>query len=671
VVARLREAEQGSFALDESRSALDLDVCLSFPDNLEFEAVLTFGSTDPGPLVRETAPTAQAITLVQRQSLVRPPPPGYRPRRFDPRAGSFALRFADLAAPLERPIDAAYVVRFRLEKTGPAAERSAVKKPIVFYVDPGAPEPIRSALVAGAWWWKQAFEAAGFIDAYRVELLPPGVHPLDLRYNVIQWVHRSTRGWAYGSAIVDPLTGEVLNGHVTLDALRARHDRLLFDGLCGTAATSTGAPDDPVRLALDRIRQLAAHEVGHTLGLAHNFAASTYGRASVMDYPAPLIGLASGGALDFSQAYTSGIGAWDIHAIRHTYLEVPPGGDEDGTLAAIVADGIRRGLVFLSDDDARPAGAAQPRASLWDNGDDPVAALEHTMAVRGAALARFGVRNLRPGDPFGALEEVLAPVYFHHRYQVKAAAKVIGGLDYRYALRGDGQDAATPIDPARQKQAIAAIAGLLDPASLDLPEGLLRLLAPPPLDHPARERFATATAPAFDALGAAATAADLAIDALLQPERAARLVDFNRRDPAAPRLEDVLDAILARAFAPPPAPAAETPRTAELRRVIQDVAVRGLLELAASSRATPGVRSRVEARLARLEAELAAGAAPGTAAAAHRRLLAAEVHRWLGRPHAPVPLPAAAPAPPPGDPIGALLDDDGCGFAAPGDHQRR
>jgi hypothetical protein len=667
--ATLKTTGQGSFSLDRERSALDPAGCPSFPDNLEFEAVLTFTAEEPGREVRETAPTPQAVTLVQHHSLVRLPDDGYRPRAWDPRSGSFEVLFADYARPVAAELEVRWLVRHRLEKLDPAAPRSRVKEPIVYYVDAGAPEPIRSALVEGASWWAKAFEAAGFIDAFQVRLLPPDADPLDVRYNVIQWVHRATRGWSYGGGVIDPRTGEMIKGQVTLGSLRIRQDRMIIEGLTGTGATGSGGSDDPVQVALARIRQLAAHEVGHTLGFNHNFAASTYGgRASVMDYPAPLVRLRDDGGLDVTGAYATGVGVWDVQATRYAYTQFSSEAEERAGLAAILRENRERGYLYLSDADARPAGAAHPLANLWDNGDDPVAELARVMAVRRAALERFGERNLAPGADLGTLAEVLAPLYFHHRYQLEAAAKVIGGLDYAYAVRGEGEALARPLAAARQRAALDAVLATLDPQVLDLPESLLVRLVPVATDHPRRhEFFDSRTAPAFDALGAAATAADLALATLLPPERLARLVDFHRRDPAMPGTEEVLAALVRRVFEPP---AAASPRLREIRRAVQAVTVRRLLVSAASPAQTSAARAAIERALSRLGARLDGPAREREPAEdqALRGLLARDIQRFLSRPATAVgtgpATPGAPPEAPPGPPIGGWGAADGCEWEA-------
>jgi hypothetical protein len=660
VAARLKASRQGEFALDPKRSALAEENCLAFPENLELESLLTWVGQEPGDHVRSVTPTPEAVTLVQHHSILRLPGPGYRPRRFDSRAGTFAVRFVDYAAPLDAPLERRWVVRHRLEKTDPTRPRSTVKDPIVYYVDPATPEPVRSALIEGAGWWARAFDAAGFIDAFRVELLPADAHPLDARFNVIQWVHRSTRGWSYGGGVIDPRTGEMVKGHVSLGSLRVRQDRLLFEGLLGVEKTGTGADDDPIELALARIRQLSAHEVGHTLGLSHNFAASTYGgRASVMDYPAPLVHIEGGARLDTSDAYAVGVGVWDLQAIRYAYSEFAPAEDETTALDGVIRDGLQRGMVFLSDDDARPAGAAQPLANLWDNGADPVLELEHTMRVRSLALDRFGLGNIAEGRPLARLEEVLATVYFYHRYQLEAAVKVVGGMDYRHALRGDGQPLAEPIDGARQRHALDVVLSTIDPERLELSDGTLRVLLPRPAGHrPNREQFHGATAPVFDPLAAAATAAEMAFAGLLQPQRCARLVNFHAGDPSMPSLEYVLDTIVRHAF--DDATASESGRRTEIRRETQRVLVSRLVALSADPQVSAAVRVRVDATLDDLASVFERSKDPTP----QRRFLERLIRQHQLRP-GPEATPAdAALPPPPGSPIGVATTPGlaGCSF---------
>ncbi len=658
ITTRLRSSGQGVFELDETRSVVDLEATHVFPDNIELEALLTYqfeasrsgDQFQPGALVMETTPSPRSVTLGVHQSLIRLPEPGYRPRRFDPRTGALAIEFADYSASLDDTIERRWVIRHRLEKTDPTSATSKAVEPIVYYIDPAIPEPMRSAVFDGVRWWVKAFEEAGFEDGFRVELLPDGAHPLDVRYNIVEWVHRSTRGWSYGGGIVDPRTGERLKGHVRLGSLRVRQDRLLFEGLAGADKTGSGSSDDPVQLALARIRQLAAHEVGHTIGLDHNFAASTYGRASVMDYPAPLVTVDSGGQLNFGDAYGVGVGEWDLHAIRYSYGQFEPGADEMRELDSIAREGIERGLVFLTDHDARPAGAAEPLANLWDNGSDPVAQLELEMEVRRIALADFGQNNVQIGRPLALLEETLVPLYLHHRYQLAAAAKVVGGAHYRYAIRDDGQEPIWPIDATQQRRALSAVLATVSPEALDLPESLLDQIPPRPAGYAVnREQFASQSAPIFDPLGVAATAADMAIGALVQHERAARMIDFHRRDPQQPDFSEVLTGLRRAAFSP----SNSSERRRALGRRVQSVLVAHLIELSANPDASPAVRARAEAELvAILETELGVET-DQTAESAHRAFLSRAIERALDRPAESRPEAHPSPSIPPGQPIGA------------------
>ncbi len=650
VVRTLEQTRQGKFTLDAQRSIIDATACHVFPDNLELEALLTFASAAPGRHVRNTAPAAHSVTIVQHHSLIRLPDDGYRPRPFDPRAPSFDVAFRDYAAPLSAPLDIKWIARHRLEKADPQAAQAPAVEPIIYYVDRGTPEPVRSALIEGAGWWNEAFEAAGFTDAFRVDVLPPDAHPLDVRYNVIQWVHRSTRGWSYGGTVTDPRTGEIIKGHVSLGSLRVRQDRLLFEGLLGTTATGHGTMNDPIELALARIRQLAAHEVGHTLGFTHNFAASTYGgRASVMDYPAPLIRITPDDRLDFSTAYAAGIGVWDEFAVKYAYSVFPEGVDEHEALVGLIDDTVARDMLFITDADARPPGAAHPQASLWDNGTDAVAELQHAMNVRRIGIATFADDRIAEGRPRSLLHEVFVPVYLHHRYQLDAAVKVVGGFTYSYTVRGDSQRAPHPLDGAWQRQALATILQVVTPAELDIPDHVVQLMSPRPFGYSAhREMFDTATSPAFDVVGVARTMADMAIQGVLQHERCARLVAFHASDESLPSFEEVLtrlaDEILFK-------DRVVIGRRQEIAWAVQDLLVARMIQLELNPRATSGVRMRVAAALIAIRDRLVA-AAPQDAAVVHRDHLVRTITRHLDRLQESVTPPTLAEPAPPGSPIG-------------------
>ena len=526
VAARLKSGKQGSFKVDADRSAPYLPRTKNFPRNSEFEATVTFVGEATGQELRSVAPTPESFTLRMHHSFVQLPDAGYRPRRYDPRSGYFPTSYADYATPIDQPLTKRFITRHRLDKRDPTAALSDPVEPIVYYLDRGAPEPIRSALLEGARWWDQAFAAAGYRNAFRVEILPADADPLDVRYNVINWVHRSTRGWSYGSSVVDPRTGEIIKGHVLLGSLRVRQDFLLAQGLL--AAYADGDNPDPrlEEMALARLRQLSAHEVGHTIGLAHNFAASTNDRASVMDYPHPYVTLRDG-AVDLSQAYATGIGEWDKRTVLYGYQDFPMGTDEAAALDRILAENRRLGLAYLSDPDARPAGSSNARAHLWDNGSDPTAEMNRLLALRRHALDRLGPDNLAPGAPLSELEKVLVPVYLMPRYQVEAVAKLIGGYSYDYEVRGAAEPTGVrPVPAERQRAAVAALAANLSPAQLRLPDHLLRLIPPPALGYSRdRESFRTTNGGGLDPLAMATASADNVLTFLLHPHRLARLAE--------------------------------------------------------------------------------------------------------------------------------------------------
>jgi hypothetical protein len=617
----LQRAQQGTFRLDPTRCAFYLANTKNFPQNTEVETTLTFTGEEPGQYVRQVVPAPQSITIREHHSFVELPPPGFKPRALDPRAGYFGITYLDFATPISEPITKRYIAHHRLQKKDPNAAVSEAVEPIVYYVDRGAPEPVRSALLEGARWWSQAFAAIGYKDAFRVELMPADADPMDVRYNVIQWVHRSTRGWSYGSSLTDPRSGEIIQGRVSLGSLRDRQDFLIAEGLLAPyekGKSQTAKIMEQVVIA--RLRQLAAHEVGHTLGLQHNYAASIVNRASVMDYPAPFAKLGADGVPDLSEAYARGVGEWDKVAIAYGYQDFPTGTNENEALDGILSQAFARGLMYLTDQDARPAGSSSSVAHLWDNGSNVLDGLANVMKVRAAALRRFSENNIREGAPMATLEDVLVPLYMGHRYQVEAVSKLIGGEDYTFSMRGKGDRNPQIIAPEEQRRALTAVLDTLKPEALALPESLLRLIPPRPPGYPrTREDFRIRTAPTFDALAPAEAVADHVCDFLLNQERAARLVEFHARDERYPGFAEVLDKIIASTWkaplgtphgnAKPARPSAgEIKRfpfslgyESEIKRTVNMVVLLDLMSLASGERASNQVRAIAELKLDELK----------------------------------------------------------------------
>ena len=541
VIGRLHSLNQGSYSLDKSRSAFFPERIKNFPQNSEFEATLTFTGQATGDYIKSVAPSSSSVTVRQHHSFVQLPDGNFKPRKFDPRSGYYNMSYYDYATPISEPIEKRFITRHRLEKKNPSAAMSEPVEPIIYYMDPGAPEPIRSALMEGARWWNQAYEAAGFKDAFRVELLPEGADPMDVRYNLINWVHRSTRGWSYGGGVTDPRTGEIIKGHVVLGSLRVRQDFLIAEGLLAPYEDGKPVSKEMEQLALNRLKQLAAHEVGHTLGLAHAYSSSSEGRSSVMDYPQPYAKLLNG-QVDVSEAYDNKIGEWDKVSIAFGYKQFSDGENEEKALNDIIQNSLKAGLTFLSDQDARPAGSAHPFTHLWDNGKDAADELNRMLELRSVVLKNFGERNIKPGTPMAMLEEVLVPMYFYHRYQTEAASKLVGGLNYRYALRGDGQPVTEFVTPEQQEKALDALLKTIAPANLMLSESLLKIIPPRPLGYERhREVVKIRTELTFDPLSMAETAADMTLSLLFHPARANRVIEYHARDVKQPSLERVID----------------------------------------------------------------------------------------------------------------------------------
>ena len=524
---RLTQRNQGSFKVDKNASSFDNLNSKNFPLNSELEAFLTFRGIAKGSWLRSVSPDFETFSVRTRHSFVKLPDGGYKPRKFDPRAGYGAMTFYDYASPIEEDLHVKYIRRHRLIKKYPNQEISEAVEPIIYYLDRGVPEPVKSALIEGASWWNEAFEAAGFKNAFQIKVLPEGADMLDVRYNVIQWVHRSTRGWSYGASVVDPRTGEIIKGHVSLGSLRVRQDYLIAEGLLRPYAKEN-KNDFMKEMAIKRLRQLSAHEVGHTIGLSHNFISSARNRKSVMDYPHPLIEFTNN-TVDLSNAYDHGIGDWDKLAINWGYRQFDS--NEEDQLNKILQDGYKEDIYFISDQDSRPLSSAHPRSHLWDNGFDAADELNRMLSIRRHILDNFLDNAIKLGEPMSSIEEVLVPMYLLHRYQIEAAAKVLGGLEYNYALKGDNQVITKMLTRNQQVKALKSLLNSIHPKNLSLPEKLIKLIPPRAFGYPrTRETFKSRTGLTFDYLAAAETATNLTLKMLFNPERASRLITLKARD---------------------------------------------------------------------------------------------------------------------------------------------
>ncbi|WP_245978826.1 zinc-dependent metalloprotease [Aurantiacibacter xanthus] len=581
----------GDYRAAADLSGIDAASVKSFPLNTEIDTIQTFTSARPTRTMSQFSPEPRALSFIVHHSFIALPEPGFLPRVADPRAPVSGPTIYDYGSPLGQPVAIPLAARFRLEKTDPDAEASPVVKPIVFYIDRAAPEPVRTALMEGVNYWSSAFDKAGFIGGFRAEILPEGADPLDVRYNMVNWANRMTRGWSYGGGIRDPRTGEIIKGNVVLGALRVRQDITIFEGLVGTAQNGSGGPNDPVRAALDRIRQLGAHEVGHAIGFMHNFAGSTQDRTTVMDYPAPRI-LLEDGQISLRDAYKHGGGDWDDFSVDWLY-----GSAESADAKALAAE--EAGLAFATDIDGRDPSLPSAAASMWDDGPDPIAALDHMEAVRAIALTNFGEQVLLPGEPLANLRRKFVPIWLLHRYDIDAAGKLIGGYAYDYKVAGDNHPLPEWIDAATQRAAIAALIGTLDEDFLTVPARLLPMLSvpitrtgDPQFDT---EVFRNAGAAAFDPLVAADVAAQITLDSLLAPARLTRMVEQHRQDASMPGVTDLVDELVSDVI------------NARSNEVGRRIAWRTVLSLAGAMRdeeVSPEAAAIIAGRLDRLKDEL-------------------------------------------------------------------
>ena len=595
VSLRLKKIGEGNYTVDDSRSAINYRKTKSFPHNVEFDVMLTFKGNPEGFLISSVTPSPEAITVNQHHSFVKLPDENFNPRKFDPRSGAIPFKYFDYSSPVNESLIKNFIIKHRLEKINPDLQFSEPLKPIVYYIDPGIPEPIRSAVIEGGKWWNDAFENIGYKNAFRIEMLPNDADPLDIRYNVIQWVHRSTRGWSYGASVVDPRTGEIIKGHVSLGSLRIRQDFLIALGLTEEPYAYNQNKDQQILdLALNRIKQLSAHEIGHTLGFAHNFAASAKDRASVMDYPHPKLKLIDG-KINYEDAYKDGIGDWDKISVAYSYSHFPESIQEDKALQNILKKSVDQGYKFISDYDARPIGGAHPSAHLWDNGDNSVNELRNILKIRKIALDNFYINHIKENETVSLLEDRLVPVYLLHRYQIEAVSKIIAGQEYSYAVKTNGNVPKTEIlKKSFQKEALDLILLTLKPKNLSLPNRLLVLFPARSYGFSRnRESFDSQTGPTFDYLGISNMLSDKILKLLLHPNRASRLVQQKALDDTHFSLFEMIDQIFESTIKNIP----NQSYSRELQNIVNFNVLKNLMSLGASDYAYPQVRAIVYEKL--------------------------------------------------------------------------